>query len=112
MDNASKASMKRGCTEKLCALQSWLPEVKLPGFSYFNRLVKHHLTASFLFACLSCIQASTQLFVVRGAGSGCKPQAAAQHQGWEAEGTYAQSGGTAAPGAHALADGAPPALHL
>lgn len=54
-------------------------------------------------------------FMVRnlcGAGSGCKPQAAAQHQGWEAEGAYARSGGAAAPGAHALADGAPPALHL
>lgn len=46
------------------------------------------------------------------AGAGCEPQAAAQHQGWEAEGAHAQPGGAAASGAHSLADGAPPALHL
>lgn len=45
-------------------------------------------------------------------GTGCQPQAAAQYQSWQAKGASAWPGGAAAPSAHPLADGAPPAFHL
>ena len=47
-----------------------------------------------------------------GAGQGCQPQAAAQHQGRQAEGAAAQPCGTAETSAHTVADAAPHSLHL